>query len=597
MHASSDRSFEPEPRARSTGTRVAFGIAALLLVTLAIWFFFLRKEEGSDLKVYRVAVVDRGVVASTVIATGTLQPWTLVDIKSKAGGRVDELAVEVGDKVEQGQILARIDPSDSQLAVDQAEAELRSTRARRDQSRETQRLTAVQTSVGKADAQARLNSARASLQSAKARVRSATDAANVQPIQTDSAIKAAEQSHRAAVESRQQLSLQQANQRSETDAALKRALESQSAAQSEYERQKALALAGYVAPRVVEQAKDTLASADAALAVARSVASNLEGIQRSARNVADAQVAQAKAQLDSAKAQGVQIQARRNDLEIARADLVSAEQQVRQAEVALDSAQAELRTNVIRELDITASDAAVFRAEASSANAKKTLDSTTLRAPSEGVVLQKYVEQGTIITSGQSLSSPGTSILQIGDVSRMYVSVLVDETDIGRIRVGQEAEIDVDAFPGKPYTGRVIRIEPRAQMEQNITTVAVRVEIENTGGAFGRLKPSMNATCTFVVEQIQDVIRIPPSAIQHDDKGRFVLVSLESRPAESPEMVLLLKSEKRRVETGIEGDAFVQVVAGLKEGEKVAFDPVDSSDSQRAPPGMGGFGGGFGGRR
>ncbi|MCB8933733.1 MAG: efflux RND transporter periplasmic adaptor subunit [Fimbriimonadaceae bacterium] len=583
-----------DPPVRPAPNRWPLGVAVLAIVALAIWFFFFRKVETPDLKVYRVAEVGRGEVASTVVATGTLQPWTLVDIKSKAGGRVDEMAVEVGDVVKEGQILARIDPSDSQLAVDQAEAELRSARARRDQSSETQGLTAVQTSTAKTDAQARLNSARASLESAKARLRSAQDAAKAQPIQTESAIQAAEQSYRAALEARQQLDLQQANQRAETAAALKRAIESQSAAQAEFERQKELAASGYVAPRVVEQAKEALASADAQLAVARTASNTLPDTQRSARNVSDAQVAQAKAQLESAKAQRVQIQARKNDLEIAQSDLLSAQQSVRQAEVALKSAEAGLRNNTIRKLDITASDAAVFRAEASLANAQKTLDSTTLRAPSEGVVLQKYVEQGTIITSGQSLSSPGTSILQLGDVSRMYVNVLVDETDIGRIRVGQEAEIDVDAYPGAPYKGKVIRIEPRAQLDQNITTVAVRVEVENTGDDFRKLKPSMNATCTFVVEQAEDAIRIPPGAIQRDDQGSFVLVILDSKPSENPEMVQLLRSEKRRIKTGIEGDTFVEVTSGLKEGEKLAFDPVDLSEENS---GMRGFGGGFGGRR
>lgn len=594
MPSESHPSPELHPPARPGGSRRLLWAAVLAAAALAIWFFFFRTEETPDTKIYRVAQVERGDVASTVVATGTLQPWTLVDIKSKAGGRVDELAVEVGDVVTQGQVLARIDPSDSQLAVDQAEAELRSARARRDQSKESQTLTAVQTTTGKTDAQARLDSARASLESSRARLRSAEDAASVQPIQTDSAITAAEQSYRAAAESREQLDLQQANQRAETEAALKRAIESQAAAKAEFARQQELAASGYVAPRVVEQAKEALASADAQLAVARTASNTLAGVQRTARNLADAQVAQAKAQLDAAKAQRIQVQARKNDLEVARADLRSAQLQVRQAEAALKNAEAEQRNNVIRKLDITASDAAVFRAEASLANAQKTLDSTTLRAPSEGVVLQKYVEQGTIITSGQSLSSPGTSILQIGDVSRMYVSVLVDETDIGRIRVGQEAEVDVDAYPGKPYNGKVIRIEPQAQIDQNITTVAVRVEIENKGDDFRKLKPSMNATCTFVVEKVEDAIRIPPGTIQRDDQGPFVQVILDSKPAENPEMVQLLKSEKRRIVTGIEGDTFVEVKAGLKEGDELAFDPIDLAEEQGGGPR--GFGGGFGRR-
>ena len=157
--------------------------------------------------------------------------------------------------------------------------------------------------------------------------------------------------------------------------------------------------------------------------------------------------------------------------------------------------------------------------QASLTNAETTLTQTVVRAPSDGVILSKAVSEGTYITSGESLNSVGSTIVTLGDISRMYVQATVDETDLANVDDNQTVEVDFDAYPGIPFEGKVTRIEPQAVVNQNVTQFNVRVEIDNSSPTFRLLKPGMNATCNFVVGQKQDVLTVPSAAVQSDDAG------------------------------------------------------------------------------
>ena len=99
------------------------------------------------------------------------------------------------------------------------------------------------------------------------------------------------------------------------------------------------------------------------------------------------------------------------------------------------------------------------------------------------------------------MNSSGQNLLQIGDTSKMYVDVTVDETDIAAVEEGQNVDVAIEAYPGMPFEGKVIRIDPQAVVLQNVTSVHVRVEVDNSVPTFALLKPGMNATCEFVMEK------------------------------------------------------------------------------------------------
>ena len=105
--------------------------------------------------------------------------------------------------------------------------------------------------------------------------------------------------------------------------------------------------------------------------------------------------------------------------------------------------------------------------------------------------------------------SDGTNIVNIGDLSHIYVVCTVDETDIGSIEAGQAVDVKVDAYPNELFEGKVIRVDPQATVNQNVTTIAVKVEITDPDI---RLKPTMDADCEFITakprKRVQGALRI-----------------------------------------------------------------------------------------
>jgi len=623
----------PASFARLVSVRRLAAVAAAVVATVTGGFLAVTRarssaDEGTQ---YQVVRVEAGAVRKTVSASGTLQPWTVVDIKSKAGGRVDALLVEAGDAVKQGQVLARIDPADTRLTVNQAQADIEAARAKERQSVSAYGLQVRQGEIGVQTAQSQVRAAEAALSAARARLKTAQQEAQAQPAKTSAVIAQAQSAYEGAVQQRRQLDASQQQERVAAQAALDQAEAALKTAEANLSRQKTLLAKGFVAQQVVDQAQESYAVSTASVASARERVRSLGAQQTAARAAADAQVAQAQAGLKSARAQSADVQSRKNAVAEAQAAVRQAEAQLAQQKDGLRQAQASLANNDIKQQDIVAARSSIARAEAALQNAQTTLEQTTVRAPSDGVVLQKYVEQGTIITSGQSMTSTGTSIVQIGDTSKMYVKVTVDETDIASVSEGQPVEVTVDAYPRVPFTGKVARIEPQAQVEQNITTVAVRVEIDNTAEAFRLLKPNMNATAVFLIDQKENAVTVPAEAVRMDDGGTYVEVATGGKPAPAdtgsdapprPDVLVGVSVERRPVTVGLEGDNGVEVLTGLEPGEMVVTQTVASGDARSGsggarrgasspfgggpggpPPGgsggprPGGGGGGGGGRR
>ncbi|HEY3267202.1 MAG TPA: efflux RND transporter periplasmic adaptor subunit [Armatimonadota bacterium] len=547
-----------------------------------------RSVSPAGLTQYRIGTVSRGSVRKTVSSTGTLQPWTTVDIKSKAGGRVVNMMVDVGTQVKKGQIIAHIDPSDTQLSVNQAQSDIDSAEAKKEQSQQNYELQVQQSSIAIANAKAQLRSAQKSREAAKARFATARTQSDVQPDLTNAAIAQAQASYNQAVKQRAQLDSTNAQDRSSTQSAYDQAVANARNSQSNYTRQKSLLQKGFVSQQAVDNAQASYEVAQAQVESARTKLDTLEAQILSNVEATDAHVAQAKAALRSAKAGAADVTTRRNSVLEADAALSQADAQVSQAEESVREAEANRRNIAIRKLDITAAVASETRSKASLQNATDTLAQTTVRAPSDGVILQKYVDQGTIITSGLSMNSSGSSIVQLGDTTRMYVDVTVDETDIASVNVGQTVEVSMDAYPGVAFDGNVARIDPRAVAESNVTQIHVRVEVDNESPTFRLLKPGMNATCDFIVGEKQNALIVPTSAIRTDDTGTYVQIPSGGKPAPADSVTgqaaaadakVGVKLERRAVEVGLQGDEASEVASGLKEGETVVVQTIEPATS------------------
>jgi HlyD family secretion protein len=162
-------------------------------------------------------------------------------------------------------------------------------------------------------------------------------------------------------------------------------------------------------------------------------------------------------------------------------------------------------------LDLANAEAQVVTSRVSVENARIAVDDTDIRAPISGTIIFKPVEKGQVITSPTQDFSGGTMLLQMADLSAVQIRSLVDETDIGKVRPGMTASVLVAAYPNQPFPGEVIKIEPQAVVEQNVTMFAVLISIQNPDGL---LMPGMNAEVEISIVRSENVMTIPVMALR-----------------------------------------------------------------------------------
>ncbi len=566
------------------------GIAAVLLIVA----FFRRGGGDAPTKTtYEFGKAEIGDVRLTVTATGVIQPWKTVDIKSNVSGRIDKLAVDLGDRVTQGQLIALIDPTDSQVAFDQASADLAAARAKRAQAEASAAQEIIQS-------RARIAAAQRAVESARARLAQANTNMRVQPKLTDAAINqaraslaSAQQSAKQARQSVAQLQ-EQLNQLKEVtlplnvatvQSGVEEAQANVDAAQSDYNRQNQLLKQGYVAKSDVETATAKLASVQAALRNAKQRQQTLTRENQLQINELSSRIDQARSAIAESDARVRQAQAalqlardNRYQDDVRRQDRIAAQAAVQQALAELASAKAQSNQITVRQKDIQSAQTQIVRGDATVKQASTNLGYTRITSPRSGVVITKNVEEGTVVPSSRGSIGSTNALLQIGDTSRLWVVCLVDETDISQVHVGQRVDVKVDAYPNDPVEGKVIRVDPQAKLDQNVTMVPVTVELKRTDARF---KPAMNAECDFVVAEARHVLMVPNEAIREENGKVNVQQLVADKPKNTP------------VTTGVTGQDNTQIKSGLRPGEQVITKIIEPEAAQVNNP----FGGPFGNRR
>ena len=163
------------------------------------------------------------------------------------------------------------------------------------------------------------------------------------------------------------------------------------------------------------------------------------------------------------------------------------------------------------QLDVANAEAQVVTSRVSVENARIAVDDTDIRAPVTGTIIFKPVEKGQVITSPTQDFSGGTLLMQMADLSAVQIRSLVDETDIGKIKAGMKASVTVAAYPNQPFPGEVIKIEPQAVLEQNVTMFAVLISIQNPDGL---LMPGMNAEVEISIARSENALTVPVMALR-----------------------------------------------------------------------------------
>jgi HlyD family secretion protein len=201
----------------------------------------------------------------------------------------------------------------------------------------------------------------------------------------------------------------------------------------------------------------------------------------------------------------------------------------------------------------------------------KQIEACMIRAPAVGQVVywsstERWVR--TKIEQGAEISE-GYKIITIPDASEMKVEVKIHETWVDRIEPNQPAEITIEAFPDKTFTGRVLKKAPLADAEDwlnpDLKVYATDIGID---GKHDYLKTGMTGRVTIIINKLKDVLYVPIQSVVTVEEKKICYV------AGSP-------AQKRDVETGLFNDNFVEIKSGLAEGEKVMLNPPKWTEPEK----------------
>jgi HlyD family secretion protein len=418
-----------------------------------------RPGASGDAATQRTARLETGTLTATVNATGNIEPEAEIRLSFQQAGTIAEVFFERGQAVKKGDVIAKLDTVDLELALAQAQASLEQAK---------NALLQAQTAVENAKAQEIIATANYSRTVAGVR-KSEIDAARA-------ALAAAEAN----------LAKLKAGPEPEDIAAAEAALRNAEAAlrraQSNYDAAFArnpAAIGAHPAALELEQATNNYNSAKAQY-------------DRATKEADDAQIKAAEQQVMNAKANLDKLlnPARRFDVEQAEAQLQQARLQLKNAEVQVANAENQVRL-----------------AEIQVRQAQRRLDQAVLTSPIDGVIAAVNIKAGELVGAG---AQPA---VVVADLSRYHINITVDEIDIAKVKIGQEVNITLDSLPGVEVKGKVSRISPTSRLVNGVVSYDVRVDIEPTEA---ELRSGMTANASIVLERRANVLLAPNWAIRRD---------------------------------------------------------------------------------
>ncbi len=206
--------------------------------------------------------------------------------------------------------------------------------------------------------------------------------------------------------------------------------------------------------------------------------------------------------------------------------------------------------------------------EAQVRSAQEKLKKTLITSPVDGVVTSLNVEEGEVAIIG-TMNNPGTILLTVADLSQMQAEVWVDETDIVKVRKGQKATVEVDAFPEEKFHGVVTEVGSSPQQETALSSSQEQAKeykvVIVLKGDVKKLKPGLTATGRIQVAKADNVLAVPISSL--------VVRKIKGKEREGVFVVEGGVARFRPIEKGIMGEMEVEVRSGLKEGAQVIIGP------------------------
>ena len=290
---------------------------------------------------------------------------------------------------------------------------------------------------------------------------------------------------------------------------------------------------------------------------------------RAAMLTSEAAVASAKADFERNKvdAEGPDLPFLKRDLE--RARKLSAQGLIapnardeaeKQYELAFNRQQSAIANLAVAKASISKAEAQLDQAQAVLSRSEEDLRNATIVSPIDGVVLSRDRDVGDAVSSILVNGSTATSIMTIGNLSEVYVKGKADESDLGKIYIGQPARISVESYKDQKFAGKVTMISPMGVEKDNVTTFEVRVSISNESG---KLRAEMTANAEILLEEKKGVLAVPEGAILYKKD--------KSTEVEIPDPGSEKGTQRIVVVTGISNGSKTEIVRGLQEGQQVVL--------------------------
>lgn len=488
-------------------------------------------RKNAPVPVTTVTATRRDIVEQFESIGNVESPFN-VKIAPKTTGRVTFLEAREGDRVTQGQVLARIDTAEIEAQVRQQQAQVAEARYRLAQAQITQAPNNVSIQSQMRQQEAALANANASYSQAVE-----NDSAQRQAAEAAVADARGKVNSAAAAVANAQAMVGSANANLEN-------------ARSKFDRINDLYKQGFTAAQDVDDARTTVTVQEGAVDVAKG------GL-----NVARAQLDSAKAQLNSAQQQS------RIAVTKGKTDIVASRAQVKQAKAILATA----RANVVQEpayrQNLAALQATVDAAQAQLRSVQAQLSDTVLLSPISGFVTGRYMDPG-------AMASPSQPLLSVQAVKQVFVSVPAPEEVAARVKLGDTGTVRIDSLPGKTFVGKVTQINAAA--DPTSRQFIVRLTVDNPSGL---LKPGTFARASIVTRRIKGALVLPREAVNKGVDGTTVTTVTDDVASIRP------------VTTGATDTNGISIDSGLQPGDKVVVmsaAPLRDGQKVRAGSGKGG---------
>jgi HlyD family secretion protein len=497
----------------------------------------------------QIVEVTQGNMAATASVVGQLeaeQSASLAFEKMSDTANLLTLAVQAGNVVTRGQVLATIDSVSYQQALDQANSDLLAAK----ETLADLKTPATALEIAQADVAA--SKAKVALQKAQDTL---YDLVNPDIPGLESAVASAKS---ALAKAQANVLAQQQDTAAKTQ--LDKLIYAETTPTAEYNR-----LASETYSDDLYQDRLNLAynkmmdTQDARVTNQLNSQSGALQAQMTLRT-AQATLADAQEALAEAKAGG-------DKLKVATAKVA-----VNQAKVDLEAAQ-KARQDLDEGADATevaTAQAAVDKAQLAVSEAETALAGTQLVAPFDGTILETHAAAGDLV-------SANTAILTLANMDTLQVAASVDETTIRQVKAGQTAAITFDAFPGQSFTGQVLSVPLQGTLEGGVMVYTVPVSL--TGAEKLALRVGMTANVEIKVADITDALLLPTIALQQSNGQYQVLVPTTADPNGATQAVT--------VEVGLSDGTYTQILKGLSAGDKVVeqVKSTTSDDNQQMGPG------------